>query len=132
LEAEGLFWGTFLKNMKVRPGIRALLETAQAMGLKVAIVSNLTTAIQLKKIVQLELGDLIDVIVTSEEAGTEKPDPAGTLLALEKLGVKGDEVVFVGDSHELDRGAAEAMGIRFFLLASDEDVAGVQAAVEAL
>ena len=41
-----------------------------------------------------------------------KPDPEGLLLAVEKLGVKIEDALYVGDSY-VDAMAAEAAGMKF-------------------
>jgi phosphoglycolate phosphatase len=41
-----------------------------------------------------------------------KPDPEGLLLAVEKLGVKTEDVLYIGDSY-VDAMAAEAAGMKF-------------------
>jgi HAD superfamily hydrolase (TIGR01549 family) len=53
-------------------------------------------------------------VMTSEDAPV-KPDPAMILMALERLGVRADEAVFVGDNLE-DRVAGEAAGVRTIML----------------
>lgn len=55
---------------------------------------------------------LVDVIVGAEDVKAVKPDPAGLLLAVEKLGTAKEEVLYVGDSY-VDAAAAERAGVRF-------------------
>ncbi|MGI9613331.1 MAG: HAD-IA family hydrolase [Acidimicrobiales bacterium] len=58
------------------------------------------------------LGDLLEVIVTSVDAGAAKPDPRGLVAAMAALGAEADEVLFVGDA-DVDEGAAHNAGVRF-------------------
>jgi HAD superfamily hydrolase (TIGR01509 family) len=51
-------------------------------------------------------------VVTSEDVQRPKPSPDMLLLAVDKLGLKPEQVLFVGDS-ELDRQAARQAGLRF-------------------
>lgn len=51
-------------------------------------------------------------IVTSEDVRQPKPSPDMLLLAVERLGLRPEQVLFVGDS-ELDRQAATRAGLRF-------------------
>jgi len=53
-------------------------------------------------------------VVSSEDA-PPKPSPAMILMALERLGVRADEAVFVGDNVE-DRMAGETAGVRAIML----------------
>lgn len=52
------------------------------------------------------------VVVTSKDVPQPKPSPDMLLLALSRMGLAAEEVVFVGDS-ELDQAAARACGMRF-------------------
>jgi putative hydrolase of the HAD superfamily len=63
-------------------------------------------------------------VVTSAEAGAPKPDPAVFLCALERLGIRPERALHVGDS-EPDQAGARAAGMRFA-------PAPLAAAVEAL
>lgn len=59
-----------------------------------------------------ELDVLLEVVVTSNDLGVAKPDPAGLLAAMSKLDAIPAETLFVGDS-EVDEGAARAAGCAF-------------------
>jgi pyrophosphatase PpaX len=52
-----------------------------------------------------------DVVVTPEDVARAKPDPEPVLLALERLGVRSEDAVFVGDSPH-DVAAGRAAGTR--------------------
>ncbi len=56
------------------------------------------------------LADHLDTVVTVDLVSGPKPDPASILLAIDRLGVRPDEVVFVGDS-PADMVAARAAGV---------------------
>ena len=56
------------------------------------------------------LADTFDVVIAHEDTERHKPDPDPVLLAVERLGGKPDEAVYVGDS-PFDIGAAKAAGV---------------------
>ena len=56
--------------------------------------------------------DDVDCMVTSEEAGVEKPAPGIFNLCLEKLRLPAGEVCFVGDNLERDVKGAMAAGMQ--------------------
>lgn len=114
--AEQVFWKAYFKHMKLRPGVLDLFKKLQAWNVKIAIVSDLTTEVQISKIRWLRIQRYIDVLVTSEEAGVEKPNPRMLQIALKKLGVTKQEVVLVGDSSHRDGGAAKRLGIPYIEL----------------
>ncbi|MBT4174588.1 HAD-IA family hydrolase [archaeon] len=110
------YWDCLLKNMRLRPGALDVLKELKKKGLKVAIVSDLTTNIQLRKLKKLNIGKYIDVLVTSEEAGSEKPHQIMFLLALNKLRLRPHEAIMVGDNSITDIEGANSVGMDTVLL----------------
>ena len=58
----------------------------------------------------------LDLVVTPEEVGANKPDPAIFQAALDRVGVKAAEAVHVGDQYELDIVGARGVGISPILI----------------
>ena len=116
LAFERLYWRHYCARMAVYPGVREFLIRARARGIRVCVVTNLTSAIQFTKIRHLHLDSLIDFVVTSEEVGVEKPHPYIFTKALEKLGIQPAEALMIGDNHEHDIRGAAALGIRTVLI----------------
>lgn len=116
LEMYDCYWDSMLSEMKLREGTVQLLERLKADNIKIAICTDLTTQIQHRKIKQLGLVPYIDVLVTSEEAGAEKPNERIYELTYAKLqilipGIKKSECLFVGDSTEKDVVAPKRFGM---------------------
>lgn len=101
------------------PGTRELLIRLRERGMKIGVLTNITAArlySQKKKIEALGLESLVDLIIFSGEVGIHKPDRRLFDLAAERLGVKNEECVFVGDDPESDvRGALGADMEAFFI-----------------
>lgn len=110
-----LYWGTMLEEMKPFEGLLEWMERLKGQGTAIGIGSNMTAYIQYKKLEKLGAVPYIDWIVTSEEAGVEKPDPKLFLLCLEKSGVAPGECLFVGDSLACDMAGAVDAGMRGLL-----------------
>ena len=68
--------------MKLRKGVLKVQKELKEQRIKTAVVSDLTTHIQLRKMDKLRISKYIDFLVTSEEAGSEKPHAVMFLLAL--------------------------------------------------
>lgn len=111
LDMYEIYWGYMLKHMCLRDGAMDLLKYCKERGLKIGICTDLTAHIQHRKIKALGLETLVDVIVTSEEVGVEKPDSAIYSILLEKLSVPPKEVIFIGDSLEKDVLGPQRMGM---------------------
>jgi putative hydrolase of the HAD superfamily len=119
LELEEIYWSTFLKKIELLPDSIRFLEFLKSQHVKTAIVTDLTTPIQHKKILYLGLASYFDFIVTSEEAGRDKPDPTIFRLALEKLKLQAHDVCMVGDNYDKDIEGAYRLGIDCFWLTNE-------------
>ena len=65
---------------------------------------------------ELGLEPYLNFVVTSKEAGADKPKPPIFLAALDKAGVNASEAVHVGDQYKLDVIGARAVGINPILV----------------
>ena len=65
---------------------------------------------------KLGIESYLDFIVTPEDAGADKPDPAIFTFALSKGGIKPEEAIFVGDQYKVDIVGARAAGIKQAIL----------------
>jgi putative hydrolase of the HAD superfamily len=105
------YWAGYFSGMRLDAGCAALLRDWQAAGVRLAWVSNFTTERQILKLEALGLAEAAEALVTSEEAGAEKPDPRVLELALARLGVGPGHAWLVGDDARDDVGAARARGL---------------------
>lgn len=99
LAMEQEYWREYLLAARLRPGARDLLSSLRYNNIPIAIVTDLTAQIQFRKMVHLELDQVVDHVVTSEEARTDKVglEPFRVLFdRLPKLDAA--HVWFVGDS----------------------------------
>ena len=79
---------------------------------RIGIITNNVRHEQVEKLKHCGLDGLVDLLVTSEDVGVAKPDPAIFHAALEQLACRPDEVVMVGDNWENDIVGASRVGIR--------------------
>ncbi len=101
-----------------RQGLRALADT----GVRLGIVSN-ADGMMAQRLAQLELcqvgpgvGVDIECVVDSGNVGIMKPDPRIFGAAVELLGLRPDQVWYVGDMPAIDVVGARRAGIRPFLM----------------
>jgi len=87
------------------PAVRAL----RTAGAAVALVSNCSNNTR-PTIVRLGLDDEFDAVVLSFEVGSRKPEPAIYQHALDRLGARGTDAVFVDDQAAYCDGA-RALGM---------------------
>jgi len=108
LDFEQTYWRTFLANAALFDDVKELLDDLRLLDIPTAIVTDLTAQIQFRKVVYFGLDHYFNFIVTSEEAGFDKPHEAPFQIALEKMQPKGDCIWMIGDNPINDiRGSKE-------------------------
>lgn len=113
--AEAALW------VRPEPGTREMLRGLKAAGLRIAVISNADGRVE-RYLAAADLAHEFEFILDSGTVGIEKPDPRIFELALDRLGLRPDEVVYVGDSWEIDVVGARAAGIRpIYLNAAPRD-----------
>jgi pyrophosphatase PpaX len=89
------------------PGAVATVRKLKLRGVGLAIVTSKHRLAVLRGMDLCGITGHFDVIVTPEDVSHAKPHPEPVLAALEKLGVRPEEAVMVGDSpHDLAAGRA--------------------------
>ena len=79
-------------------GIIDELKKLKERGIKLAILSNKPDNVTIMVARQL-FGDLFDIVHGKRENIATKPNPEGTIMLMEELGVTAEECVFVGDTN---------------------------------
>ena len=102
LDLEQTYWRTFLQSCNLYPNVRELLNKLNTINVKTAIVTDLTSQIQFRKIIFFGLEQYFDFVVTSEEAGVDKPNKAPFELALKKLDLFAEDCWMIGDNLDAD------------------------------
>jgi putative hydrolase of the HAD superfamily len=93
------------------PTLRGLHEQSKTL----AVVSNWDLALP-TLLAELGLAEFFNFVLPSAEIGIEKPDGRIFRLALQRLGLRSQEVVHIGDQYEADVVGARAVGITPILL----------------
>lgn len=88
------------------------MQKLKERGIRIGIGTDMTAHIQYRRLEFLNLSPYIDFIVTSEEAGVEKPTPHLFELCVEKAGVPAGECAFIGDNLTKDVKGAWDNGLK--------------------
>ena len=97
-----LYWDTLLEVSKPEPGSLEAVRGLCEMGVSIGIGTDMTTRMQYEKLESLGFAPYVKHIVTSQEAGYEKPHPEFMALCVRKDGCAPEECVFVGDTFKKD------------------------------
>jgi len=98
-------------NMVLYPHVRTTITHLLKMGLKLAIVSDAPRMSVWTRLVTLGLDSYFDTVVTLDDTGKKKPDPAPFRVVLQKLNVRPEECIMVGDWAERDIVGAKALNM---------------------
>jgi 2-haloacid dehalogenase len=97
------------RTLDAYPEVPAVLAELRRRGAKCAILSNGSPEMLAGAVGSAGLADLLDAVLSVEEAGIFKPDPRVYRLVLDRFGVGGGEVSFQS-SNAWDIAGAAAFG----------------------
>lgn len=106
-----IYWDTFMDTITPEPGIVRLLQELKKAGVLLGIGSDQSSHIQYRKLETLGILTYFSRIVTSEEAGAEKPAAKFFQLCVKKAGCNAKECVFIGDHVQKDAEGALQNGL---------------------
>lgn len=110
-DLAGAYRDAYQRARRAVPGAVELLRALRSR-VRVCVVTNNLVVEQVEKLAHLEMTDLIDVLVISEEVGVAKPDPAIFRIALARCDTPADSAIMLGDSWASDVLGARAAAIR--------------------
>lgn len=93
------------------PEVPAMLSALKAGGLQTGVLSNGAPTMLEAAIRSAGLSDLLDHALSIEDVGIYKPDPQVYQLAVDRVGVKAEEICFMS-SNAWDAYAASHFGFR--------------------
>lgn len=84
------------------PHVQYTLMELLKRGIKLGVVTDAPRIQAWTRLAQVGLHNFFDVVITFDDTGETKPSPKPFILALEKLNVKPEESIMVGDWPERD------------------------------
>jgi len=112
-------WFKYAK-LYLYPDVRRTLRKLKKIGLKMGIITGGYAADIEQILPRVGLEEVFDVCVGTDTAGKRKPHPKTFKYALEQLGVKPEEAVFVGDNFQADYLGAQKAGMMPVLIRRKE------------
>lgn len=111
LECEQNYWREFLKHTILFDNVINFLQDLRLADVQVAIVTNLNSQIQYRKLIYWNIENFFEFIITSEEVGVDKPSPKIFKFAIDKLSLEGKQIWMIGDDISNDMiGAKKSIG----------------------
>jgi len=123
LNLEELFWGSYLSQMEIFPGVIEFMKLLEKRDIPLAMVTDLTSNIQYRKLLKLGLSSYFDFILTSEEAGGDKSSGLPFELLHKFFSTPLSSAWFIGDG-EFDHPVTTKSDAIFFRKAEKETTSG--------
>ena len=111
-EASGPGRELMIKGTRLLPGAVELLSALKGAGVHTAIVSTKPGDTIRQILAHQGRLELVELIIGWDEVSRVKPDPEGLRLALKRLGLRAEQVLFCGDT-VIDAATAQAGGCDF-------------------
>lgn len=97
------------KGLRLFPGAREVLESLRGLGMRLGVASNRRNV--LPALEATDIAQYFDSVVGLQDVALPKPNPDVVIESMERLGVRGAETWYVGDTAD-DMRAAVAAGVR--------------------
>lgn len=88
----------YLDDVGPFPGARVLVDRLRSRGFVCAAVTSAKAADAADLLRIAAVADILDPVITSDEADASKPEPDLVEIAVERLGLTADECILVGDT----------------------------------
>ncbi len=114
----------FHNQVKLIPGTDVIFREIALMGLKIGLVTSTPARRMADKMIPLRSADLekqLEVIVTADDVRHKKPAAEPLIQCSQKLGVRAEKCVYVGDTRvDIRAGKAAGMGTVAVLTGFDD------------
>jgi len=98
-------------SLKTYPHVQLTLLELTKRGIKLGVVSDAPRAQAWLRLCDLSLQHVFDVVVTLDDTGEKKPNPAPFREVLRRLETTAEEAIMVGDWPERDVVGAKSLGM---------------------
>jgi len=103
------------KKLVLFDDVMPALTDLKGKGLILGLISNVERDI-LRLVDKLGLAPLLQVVMTSQDVGFNKPQPEIFHEALRQAGVQASEAIYIGDQYQIDVVGANKAGMKGVLL----------------
>ena len=95
---ENLYRDNTSRRSRLYPGVKATLDFLKTTDVRLGCVTNKAAQFTLPLLKDLGISDYFELVICGDTLPKKKPDPMPLLHAAEKLGVKPENSLMLGDS----------------------------------
>ncbi|MDZ4673600.1 MAG: HAD-IA family hydrolase [Gemmatimonadota bacterium] len=94
------------------PGVIGMIQALQARGTRMGLVTSKNNSGARRGLKLIGMEDAMEVVIGADDVANPKPHPEPIHLAMERLGVRAEATIYVGDSlHDMHSGRAAGVRI---------------------
>lgn len=108
--------------LKPYPYVLEILEYLKSLDLKLGIVTDAPKIKAVQRLESMKIIHFFDLIITFDDTGEKKPSDRPFRLAMEKLNLYPEEILFIGDSFMRDIIPAKKLGMMSLRIKRYEDL----------
>jgi len=111
-QACRIYAGEKLRHITPYPGVKETLVAVRERGYAMAVVTDAEHPDAMLRLDKCGLTPYFDCMVTYDKVGVKKPAPEPFFAALDAVGARPEEALFIGDSPRRDIEPCQKLGIR--------------------
>jgi len=108
--------------LKPYPYVLETLEMLKSLGLKIGIVTDAPREKAIQRLNAMNITKYFEIIITLDDTGVRKKELIPLKLAMKKLNLLPEEILFVGDSYRRDIEPAKKIGMKTLLIEKYQDL----------
>jgi len=108
--------------IKPYPHVLETLEYLKSRDLKLGIITDAPRVKAMQRLEGMNIAHFFDLIITSDDTREKKPSVKPFKLAMEKLNLRPEEILFVGDSFIKDMRPTGKLGMKTLRIKRCEDL----------
>jgi putative hydrolase of the HAD superfamily len=108
--------------LKPYPHVLETLEYLKSLNLKLGIITDAPRAKAIPRLEDMNIIHFFDLIITFDDTNELKPSEKPFKLAMERLNLYPEEILFVGDSYTRDIKGAGRLGMKTLQIRRFEDL----------
>ena len=115
--------------LKPYPYVLETLEMLKSFGLKLGIVTDAPREKAFQRLNAMNITKYFGMIITLDDTGVGKKDLLPLELAMKKLNLSPEEILFVGDSLRRDIEPAKKIGMKTLLIKKYQDLRKIKSSI---
>lgn len=118
---DKFYWDNLINNIEINKDAELFIDTCVQQKINIIITTDMLASIQIQKLDKLGVLSKISFLVTSEQVGCQKSEPAFFKFLLNKYKLNPKDVICVGDDKLKDYDIPSSLGITSYIVTMENN-----------